>query len=112
MFHFRHVIQPILFISVTLRYHTNDESGDAQKIVSELDGHRSHELAEFPRDPYRISEDRYHAHDHERGETRDGVNRVKMGVIPFSVVHQAHANQVEDEPDRLQNPVQMLVGAT
>lgn len=98
------------FITVTLRNNSYDVTGEAQKIVQKLRDNRPNEFAQLPRDPDWISEDRHREHDYQRGEARDGVNRTKV-LLPIEI-HNAHADQVEYQPDGLQNPMEMLVGPT
>jgi len=107
--HLRHVAQPVLLVAEALRGHTDDESGGAQEVVKILDDHRPHESAQLPGDPHRVAENRHHAHDDQRGEAEDGVDRAE--VVRFRDVHQADADQAEDQAEHLQDPVQVLAGA-
>lgn len=104
------MVHPPLSVTVTLRDYADDEAGDTQKIVEELNGHRPHVLAKFHRDQHRIAEDRKHTHNHQRGEARDAVDREEMHGL--GVVHDTHAGQIADQSENLQDPVEVLVGAT
>lgn len=102
------VSQPIVRVTVTLREHSDHEAGYTQEVVAEFEDHRSDKFSKFRGDEYRVTANGEKDHNDERGDAQDRVNGTEVKCLHS--IHYHHTADDTDQPENLQNPVNVSLG--